>query len=174
MRLLLALTLALSCSAQDGTVEWDKVVPDLALKTLEGKDLKLSDFRKSEKAEGKVLIVHFWSYKCPSGNRILADVKALAEKCEKEGVGFVGICAYGETEEQLRKFAQENDLKYPLCFDTDKKGAKLFGAKVVTFTCVLDREGKLVYRGAWEKAWDAAAAAKDGKEVKERETKAKG
>lgn len=167
----IAFALALSCLAQDDPAELGKVVADLVLKDLNGKELKLSDFRKPE---GKPLIVHFWSYKCPSGRAILEEIKKLAEKCEKEGVAFLGLCAYGESEEQLRKFSDKERLSYTLCYDAGKKGAKLFGAKVVTATYVLDREGKLVYRGAWDKAWSAAAAAKEGKEVEVKETTPKG
>ncbi len=175
MNLLLTLGCALltSTSGED-KAELGKVVPDLTFKDLSGKEFKLSDFRKNEKSEGKVVHLVFWSYKCPSGAKIMADLKALSEKCEKEGVVFVGLCAYGESEDQLKKYADQNDVKYPLCFDTDKKGAKLFDAKVVTASFVLDREGKLVYRGAWGKAWAATEATLAGKEVAEKETKAKG
>jgi len=165
MEWILAATLLL---CDDEKAELGKVVPELLLKDLTGKEVKLSELR------GKAVLIHFWSYKCPSGTRILSEVRELAEKCEKDGVVFFGICSYGESEAQLKKFAEKEQVKYPLCFDSQKKGAKLFGAEVVTTSYVLDKEGKLVYRGAWDKAWDAAAAAKEGKEVEVKETKAKG
>ncbi len=174
MKLALALSFAFSCLVPDEPAELGKVVPDLSLKDVNGKDLRLSDFRKSDKAEGKPLLVLFWSYKCPSGRVILEDVKKLAERCEKEGVAFLGLCAYGESEEQIKKYSDKERLTYTLCYDAGKKGTKLFGAKVVTASYVLDREGKLVYRGAWDKAWDAAAAVKAGKEVEVKETTPKG
>lgn len=166
----LILALALSVSAVDEKAELGKVVPDLVLKDLAGKEIKLSDFRKDG---GKVVLVHFWSYKCPSGAKIMDKVRTLAEKCGTD-VQFIGICSYGESEADLKKYAEESGIKYTLCYDTDKKGAKLFDAKVVTASYVLDKEGKLVYRGNPDKVWDAVEAAKNGKEVAEKETKAKG
>jgi peroxiredoxin len=154
--------------------ELGKTCPDLALKDLSGKEVKLSDFRKSDKTEGKIVLVTFWSYKCPSGAAIMKDVAAAAEKCEKEGIAFVGICAYGETEDQIRKYVEREQVKYALCFDTNYAGTKLFDAKVVTASYVLDREGKLVYRGSWDQALNAALAAKDGKAIEKNDTKAKG
>lgn len=154
--------------------ELGKVAPDLKWKTLDGKEVSLSDLRKSDKEEGKVVVIHFWSYKCPSGKVILDQVKAMAEECEKKGMVFVGICAYGESEAELKAFAEKNGIEYALCFDVGKAGAKGLGAKVVTATYVLDKEGNLVYRGGWEKAMDAASATNDGKEVEVKETKPSG
>jgi peroxiredoxin len=154
--------------------ELGKVVPDLSWKNLQGKEVSLASFRKTSESAGKPLLLVFWSYKCPSGKALLSQVEEAAAKSEKEGIGFIGICSYGESEADLKKFAEERGLRYTLCFDEGLKGAKLFDAKVVTAAVVLDRDGKLAYRGAWNKAWDAAAALAAGREVEVKETKAFG
>ncbi|MBI3098198.1 MAG: TlpA family protein disulfide reductase [Planctomycetes bacterium] len=156
------------------TAELGGVVADLKWKSLDGKEVSLGALRKTDKEAGKVVVVHFWSYKCPSGKRILDEVKAMAEACEKNGMAFIGVCAYGESEAELKAFAEKNGISYTLCCDEGKTGTNTLGAKVVTATYVLDREGKLVYRGGWAKAMDAAGEANEGKEVSVKETKPAG
>lgn len=166
MKLLALALLATFCL--DEKAELNKACPDLTVKDLAGKEIKLSELK------GKVVMIHFWSYKCPSGKAILADLKEKAAKCEKEGIVFVGVCAYGETQDQLKKFHADNEIAYTLCFDDGYRATKLFDAKVVTSTYILDKEGKLVYRAGWEGAMDAALAANQGKAIEKNDTKAKG
>lgn len=162
--------------------ELGKVCPDVALKTLDGKEIKLSDFRKADGKDGSVVLVVFWSFKCPDGAGILPALKEKFPELEKQGIQFVGVCSYGEPEDKIKDFVAKNEIKYTLCYDSGCAIAKVLGAKVATAALVLDTEGKVVYTGGIfygdnVDKYDGISAALDvkaGKPVKEAQVKAKG
>src|SRR5262245_52662965 len=78
-----------------------KVVADVAMKTIDGKDVKLSDSRANaeKKVEGEITVIYSWSFKCPSGAPNLPKVKDFAEKVagKDSGVRLLCVSSYGET-----------------------------------------------------------------------------
>jgi len=169
-------------AADDEKAELGKPVPKFALKTADGKtEVSIEQFRKSEKREGKIVAVHFWSFKCPSGNKALGEVKKFADFCKGKGVEFLAICSYGESPEELEKFRQENKIDYPLLMDEECTVAELFGAKVVTSSYVIGPDGVLLYAGGFRGSRkekngveEALKEVLDGKEVSRKETPAQG
>ena len=173
MKLLaVGIVLALACSAPVNDLEIGKEVADIAFKPLEGKEIKLADFKKTDKSEGKVVVIYFWSCDCPSGKPLLPKAKEIAEKYagDKSKVQFIAISSFGEKSDKVAKFCKDNEIKYLLCYDEGKKIAKHFGAKKVNTTFVIDQTGKLVYRGGLvtgksDTSVDAVNAALEGKEA---------
>lgn len=171
------LLLALQDEAQVG-----KPCPDLALKSVEGKEVKLSDWRKSGDKEGSIVLAVFWSIECPAGAAVIPRIDAAAERLDKEGIRLVCVCSYGETAEQLRGYAKDHALKYPLYDDSDTKAAQRLGAVVTTHSVLINPEGKVVYIGDIvakpdESTYDGIQAALDlkaGKPLKKTEVQAKG
>jgi peroxiredoxin len=174
--------LAAFALAQDAsTVKVGEICPPLALKTVDGdKEIKLEDFRKKEGSDGQIVVVTFWSFKCPSGEAALPDLQKTYDYAKEKNVAFLGICSYGETAEALAKYAKEHNIPYPLLYDGKTAAAKLFAAKVVTASYILDREGRCLYKGAYKGRRDSAALfealkeAVEGKEVTVKETQARG
>jgi peroxiredoxin len=162
----------------DDKPEVGKVVADLAIKSMDGKEIKLSDFRanKEKKAEGSITVIYFWSYKCPSGAPVLPKVKEFVEKVagEKSGVQFVAISAYGEKADDVTKYVKDNEIKYTLSHDGEKAIAKALAVKQVNTTFVMDRDGKLIYRGGFDDAEAAVKAIKEGKAAPESDKKFQG
>jgi len=130
-----------------------EAVPDVTMKDYDGKEIKLSDLRAdpAAKREGQVVVVYFQSEKCPAAilpSEVLKVASAWSDP--KAGVKFVAVYAYAhDTEQTIAKFIKENKLAYANVWDTDKKLRDHFGAKQVNTTFVLNKEGKLVYRGAF-------------------------
>lgn len=157
----------------------------LTLKKVDSdEEVDFGEFRKKkddEESEGKIVVVTFWSYKCPTGRRSMAEFKKLAETCGEKEVEFVGICSYGESRDDLKKYMKKNELDYTLVFDGDGKATKAFDAKVVTESYIIDTEGKCVYRGALTPrrrvkytVFDALEDFLEGKELKKQRTRARG
>jgi peroxiredoxin len=174
-------SLALLFFIQD-KAELGKICPDIALKDLAGKEIKLSEFRKADGKDGSVVLIVFWSYKCPDGAGILPILKEKMPELDKQGIKFVGVCSYGEPEDKIKEFAEKNEIKYTLCYDNGLAAAKALGARVATAALVLDAEGKVQYIGGIfygdnKDKYDGISAALDvkaGKSVKEAQVKAKG
>ena len=127
------------------------VVPDVSFKAYDGKEYSLSDFRANpdKKSEGQVVVVYFNSEKCPA--QISSDIiKRVSDPWNdsKAGVKFLAFHAYGHDKEgRIKEFLAEKQFNFTSAWDTDKKLRDHFGAKQVNHTFVLDRNGKLVYRG---------------------------
>jgi len=153
--------------------------PALPLKTLDGKDLKLDEYRRNKDGKPVPVIIAVWSYECPSGRSAMGRYAELAKAAEAKGAKFIGVCAYGESPDELAAYARKNGIAYTMAYDEGAKAAKALGAQVVTATFVIDADGKLVYKGGiggggekWpEAALDEVLA---GKPVSKAETKARG
>lgn len=129
-------------------LELGKEVPDCAMKGLDGKEFKLSDFRKGDKSEGQVVLVFFQSEACPSALKPDAVKKAVEKFAGDARVKIISVFAYhGDKEESVKKFCEANKIDWTCVFDGERKIAKHFGAKQVNTTFVIDPAGKLVYRG---------------------------
>lgn len=166
----LGLVLVLALSVRDD-LKIGEPVPDIALKTLDGKELRLSDFRKdgTKNGDGEVVVIYFQSVKCPS--RLKAGtIKDMAGKltADSKPVRFIAVFAYGhDSRDVVSGFVQEHALPYPCVLDDGKAVARHLGARKVNTTYVLGRDGKLVYRGAFvtrkgEPVAEAVKAALEG------------
>ncbi len=125
-----------------------EVVADIAMKTLDGKEIKLADFRGDK---GKVVVVYFQSSHCPSALKA-DDVKKIADKfgVKDSAVQFIAVFSYGKDNEgEVKSYVESNKLSYPCVADGDDKVTSHLGASKVNQTFVIDRAGKLVYRGAF-------------------------
>jgi len=172
----------IACAAQDSpTLKVGQICPAFALKTVDGlKEIKIEDFRKKEGSEGQFVVLTFWSYKCPSGEKAMPDLAKVYELCKGKKVEFIGICSYGEGAEELAKYATDNKIEYTLLYDGETKAAKSLEPKVVTCSYILDREGRCLYKGAHKGRknqgglLEALKEVLDGKEVTTKESAAKG
>lgn len=145
------------------------VVPDIAFKAYDGKEYKLSDFRDNveQKVTGKVTIIYFQSETCPAAISPSQVIKVAAPYTDpRSGVKFIAVFAYShDNEKNIEKYIVKRKLPYTCAWDTDKKLRNLFQAKKVNVTYVMDKEGKLIYRGGLlpQKTIAAAVAAAQGK-----------
>lgn len=102
-------------SQQDGwrsaTVMVGKPIPDFALKDIDGRSHRLSEFR------GRLLIVNVWRTWCHPCIRELPLLASLQQELAPQGVAFVGMC--DDTPENQRKFAEPAHIEYPLLVETD-------------------------------------------------------
>lgn len=179
-RMIAVMALLSLAAAQDAAPKIGDAFPKLELKTVDGKDLKLADYVKADKNEGKVVVIAYWSYNCPAGKAAMKSFDKFAEWCKDKGVIFIGVASYDKDDaDGTKSYVEENKVAYPVVFDDKADIAEKLGGKKITETYVLDKEGKLQYRGAFasgkpkERKWvaqEAAQALLDGKKVEKAET----
>jgi peroxiredoxin len=154
MRVLLTATAVLFAGAMvtADDLKLGDVVGDLQFKTLDGKDVKLADFRGEK---GKILVIYFQSDKCPSAVRP-NDLKKSIDRFPADKVQMLAAYSYhGDSEDGIKKYIDSNKVAWSGMWDTEHKLANHLGAKKVNTTYVLDKEGKLIYRGGWGSKKDA-------------------
>lgn len=149
LALFATVTMATAEDKKSSKLKIGDVVADQSLTTTDGKTVKLTELRNNEKGEGgKIVFVTFWSYKCPTGKRMMERNKEIAEYCKKNDVVFLAVSSYGESKEKVKEYCKEKDVEYSVAYDADQNVVKALGAQFVSTTMILDKDGKLAYRGA--------------------------
>ncbi len=122
-------------------MEINQPAPDFELPDLEGGFHSLRDYR------GRIVVVNFWSCKCPHCERTDRDIMAMFEGWRGEVV-MLSIAANGnESAKALKKAAAARHLPKVLV-DAKHIVADLYDAQTTPHVFVIDREGILRYRGA--------------------------
>ena len=123
-------------AADDSTALKGQPAPDFALKTLDGKDVKLSDMK------GKVTVIDFWATWCPPCRKSLPHIQKIATDGElaKKGL-YVWAVNAQETNEKAEPFMKEN--KYTFTVPMDRGGAAMNSYRVtgIPTTVVVGRDG---------------------------------
>ena len=172
--------LVLAAAPRDG-LKLGEVVPDITFTAYDEKEYKLSDFRenKEKKTEGQVVVVYFQSKACPFAIDP-AVVNKIVEPFNdpKSGVKFISVWTdKWDKKKVIEKYIEKHEMKYTCVFDKpERKLRDHFGAEKVNHTFVMDKTGKLIYRGGLaemkgikkvikDTLAEAVKAAKDGKEA---------
>ena len=166
----LAVVLLLSggALAQGGSgpskAELGKPAPDFTLKDLLGKDVALSKFK------GKIVVLEWYNPACPSvetAHGAKGTLRKLPSKhMKKNKVVWLAVNSSAPGKEgsglkDNRKYAKKYRIRYPVLLDEDGKVGHLYAATKTPEFFVIDKEGKLVYRGAEDNAADVEKGTAD-------------
>ena len=139
--------------------------PDFELKDLDGKAVKLSDYK------GKIVVLEWFNPGCPfvKAAHTKGSLVDTAKKQMDKGVVWLSINSgapgkQGHGIEANKNGATEFAMKNPVLLDEDGKVGKAYGARHTPQMYVIDKEGKLVYAGAIDNSPDGEGGSpKDGK-----------
>ncbi len=125
-----------------------KAAPDWQLKNLDGKEVKLSDFK------GKVVILNFWATWCPPCRREIPSFVWLQKQYGDKGLVIVGVSLDEKGPGVVKPFAAKMGINYPIVMGDPKTAADYGGIEVVPTTSVIDRNGKIAaeHQGDAERA----------------------
>ncbi|HLL13463.1 MAG TPA: TlpA disulfide reductase family protein [Pyrinomonadaceae bacterium] len=118
----------------------EKKAPPLTLKSIEGKTVRLSDYR------GKVVLINFWATWCPPCGAEIPDLVRLQKEYGKEGLQIIGITYPPEEPARVRKFTRGLKVNYPVALGTRETRAGFSADPTLPLTVIIDREGTI--RGA--------------------------
>jgi len=109
----------------------------------EGKLHALEDY------EGKIVVLEFWSFKCPVSLAYDDRVAALLSRYGNRGVVVLGIASNkDESAVEVKRNAENLHLPYPVLMDPESSLADRLGATHTPSVAILDGTGVLRYRGA--------------------------
>ena len=112
-----------------------KPVKDFTLKTVGGKMLSLSQFRKGQKA-----IIFFWATWCPHCRRELGGLNKNKETIARKGIQIV-LVDVGEEAEDVRHYLQSNNIAMDVFLDKDSSVSESYGIVGVPTFYFVDQEG---------------------------------
>ncbi len=113
--------------------------PDFDLKSLEGKQVKLSSLR------GKPVVLNFWATWCEPCKLEMPWFEELHKQYAGQ-VEFVGVAMDDAGEDTVRKFAKEVGVTYTILIGKEAVGEAYGGLPFLPTTFYIGRDGKIVER----------------------------
>ena len=135
MGLLGALVVVEGCSAPPPAASTGAAM-DFSAKNLDGKVVKLSDFR------GKMVLVNFWAVWCGPCQEEIPELVDLYKNYRDKGFVILGVSDPSDLSE-IKTFVAQHKMDYPIVIDP---GAISDEYSVVGFptSILIDRNGKIV------------------------------
>ena len=126
-----------------------QAAPDFSLPDLDGKTVRLSDFK------GKTVVLEWFNPDCPFVKKAHGDgaLKDMAARTAEKGVVWLAINSgaagkQGHGKERNVKAKAEYALSHPILLDESGATGRAYGAKRTPHMYVVDPKGVLVYAGA--------------------------
>jgi len=128
--------------------EVGKPAPAFTLKSLDGKEVKLADFKD------KIVVLEWFNPGCPYVVRAHEkdSLKTTAADLTEGGVVWLAINSgapgqQGTGDEVNRKAAEKWGMKHPVLIDAEGTVGRSYGAKTTPHMYVIDAKGVLAYAG---------------------------
>ncbi|WP_174616273.1 peroxiredoxin family protein [Virgibacillus ihumii] len=116
-----------------------QIAPDFKLRTLEGKTVRLSDYR------GERVIVNFWATWCPPCRAEIPDFQKLYEKKDVE-ILAVNLTSTEKSKEGVRKFVKEFGMTFPVLMDVNSDVAETYQVRAYPTSYMIDSSGHIQFK----------------------------
>ncbi|WP_439626391.1 TlpA family protein disulfide reductase [Gemmata sp.] len=128
-----------------------KVLPDSACEDLDGKKVKISDYR------GKVVVLDIWATWCGPCRAMIPHERELVKNLKDKPFAFISLSADDE-KDTLVKFIEKEPMPWVHWWNGGAKGGPVADYKVQFFPTVyvLDEKGVIRFKHVREKAMDEA------------------
>jgi thiol-disulfide isomerase/thioredoxin len=121
---------------QDATALVGKPAPAFKIKSLEGKDVALADYK------GKVVLLDFWATWCGPCRMSLPHIQEIYESHKKDGlIGYAVDLA--EEKPLVEKFVTTAKMTIPVLLDTEGKTGEAYSADAIPETVLIGKDGKI-------------------------------
>jgi peroxiredoxin len=163
----LVMAAVLAVSSMAAGAELGAAAPDFSLKDLDGKPVKLADFK------GKTVVLEWFNPECPyvKAAHTKGPLVDTAKKQTAKGVVWLSINSgapgkQGTGVEKNKEAVKTFALTNPVLLDEAGTVGKAYGATNTPHVFIINKEGKLVYRGAADNSPDGEGKSPtDGKLV---------
>jgi peroxiredoxin len=109
-----------------------------------GRKVRSRDFR-----DRRAVVLVFLGMECPISNVMLPRLNAMADAYRGRGVTFLGVNSSGlDPGEGVAEYARSHGVRFPMLVDLRQNLADQFQVERMCEVLVMDRGGRLQYRGA--------------------------
>jgi peroxiredoxin len=115
-----------------------KPAPDFALRGLDGRNLRLSEFR------GQVVLVNFWARSDGDSRQQMPALDRINITYQRAGLVVLGV-SVDEDLRRSKEFAASMGVSYPILFDTGSEIGKDYFLQKMPMTILVDRSGVVRY-----------------------------
>jgi peroxiredoxin len=124
-----------------------KEAPDFVLRGLDGRNLRLSEFR------GQVVLVNFWIRTDGDSRQLMPALDRINTTYQRAGLVVIGISVDDDLR-RSKEFAAAMSVSYPLLFDTGTQLGKDYFLQKMPMTILVDRSGVVRYSAVGFKRGD--------------------
>lgn len=114
-----------------------KQAPDFTLQDLDGRPVKLSDYR------GKAVLLNFWATFCGPCKVEMPWLVELQKQYGPQGLQIVGVALDDSGRDTIEKYTKQMGVNYTILQGQDSVG-DAYGAVGLPATFYIDRNGKIV------------------------------
>ena len=116
----------------------NKIAPDFELKTVDGRAVKLSDFR------GRAVVLNFWATYCGPCRVEMPWLIDLYRQHQSQGLEIIGVSMDDSGEaQQVADFVREFGVNYTIVLGNHTVGDAYGGARFLPQTFFIDRDGRI-------------------------------
>lgn len=119
-------------------VELEDTVPDFTLKSMNGENLRLEEYR------GKVVLINFWASWCGPCRQEMPILQKIHDRYEPLGFTVLGVNV-DEKQEKARRIVERLDVDFPLLLDTDQLVSEAYDVNAMPYSVLVGRDGKINY-----------------------------
>ena len=115
-----------------------KPAPDFVLRGLDGRNLRLSEFR------GQVVLVNFWARTDGDSRQQMPALDRINITYQRAGLVVLGVSVDDDLR-RSKEFAASMAVSYPILFDTGSDIGKDYFLQKMPMTILVDRSGVVRY-----------------------------
>ncbi len=123
------------------------LAPDFTLEDLSGKRVSLKSLR------GKVVFLNFWATWCVPCRQEMPTMEKLHRTFKEQGLEVVTV-NFREGKKEVRKFFDELGLTFTVLLDRDGKVSEEYGAWSIPLSYFINRKGEFVGKVMGSREWD--------------------
>jgi peroxiredoxin len=112
--------------------------PDFTLKSLEGSNLRLEEYR------GQVVLLNFWASWCGPCRQEMPLLDRLHHRYEDTGFAVLGVNVEGEAA-PAQEIVDKTNVTFPILIDDGQKVSEMYNLQAMPSTVVIDRDGVVRY-----------------------------
>ena len=116
------------------------LAPDFELTTLEGKTVRLSDYR------GQRVFINFWATWCPPCRAEMPDMQKLYEETDVDiEILAVNIIESEKSEKDVTEFVKDFGLTFPILLDENTDVATTYQVQAYPTSYMIDSTGRIQF-----------------------------
>lgn len=123
------------------------ILPDLDLRTLDGKSHRLSQLGS------KVTLMNFWATWCEACMVEMPSLIKLFDTYKDRGLDVVAVNLDDKPEEMAPSAARRLKMRFPIYVDPDATLTNLFDVQAIPLTIIINQERKVLHIEGGERDW---------------------
>jgi len=117
-----------------------RLAPDFVLRTLDGRDVRLSDYR------GHVVFLNFWATWCGPCKVEMPAMERLYQDYRRQGFVILAVSSDPEGAAVTKPFRDSLELSFPIAHDPEMVVGRMYGVRTLPVTFLIARDGMITHQ----------------------------